>query len=109
RDDRGVGGGGPGCEALELLHEARFREARWWLGEVLVRSDLTDLNPVAPGKRRDGWQIVHGLPFLGLATLEIESVITVEDQHRAGGAQQVPAEIEVHDGDIVHRRVHLRS
>ena len=44
-----------------------------------------------------------------LPSLGVEHVIPIEDQHRAGGPEQVLAQIEVHDGHVVDRRRHLRG
>ena len=56
-----------------------------------------------------GGQIVHRLPLLLLAPFHIEHVVPVEHEHRAGGPEEVLAEVEVHDGHVVDRRRHLRG
>ena len=61
------------------------------------------------GERRDRREVVHRLPLLLLAPLRVEHVVPVEDEHRAGGAEEVLAEVEVHDGHVVDRRRHLRG
>src|SRR6478609_10309153 len=67
RDDRRVGRRAADAEALELLDQARFREAGRRLGEVLRREDRLDVDLVPLRQRRDGRQVVHSLPFAGLA------------------------------------------
>ena len=109
RDDGAVGGRPADAEPLELLHQARLGEARRRLGEVLRRRDLPDLHLVALRERRDRREVVHRLPLLLLAALRVEHVVAVEHEHRAGGAEEVLAEVEVHGRHVVDGRRHLRG
>ncbi len=75
---------------------------------MLARHDLADLDLIAAIERRDGGEVVHRLPLLRLVPLHIERVIPVEDHDRPGRPEQVAAQIEVHDRNVVDRRRHLR-
>ena len=109
RDDGAVGRRPADAEPLELLHQAGLGEPGRRLGEVLGRRDLPDLDRIALGERRDRREVVHRLPLLLLAPFHIEHMVPVEDEHRAGGPELVPPEVEVHDRHVVDRRRHLRG
>ena len=107
RDDRCISRWTADSEALELLHQARFGEARRRLGEVLRRSDGPDRDVLALLDDGQSLLLLERFPFLGLARFLVQALIAVELDDAAGGAEQEAAEIEVNRGGVEDRGRHL--
>ncbi len=76
---------------------------------MLSRRDAVHGDTVPLGQRRDGRQVLQRLAFLRLVRLVVQHMVAVEQHARAGGAEHVAAEVEVHLGRLEHRRRHLRG
>jgi hypothetical protein len=84
-DDLGVRGGPADPEPLELLDQARLREARRRLREVLRRDDLVHVAAVPLRQLRQRIQIVERPVVPVLPGLLVEAGKPVEDHDGAGG------------------------
>ena len=97
-DDRRVGGRPPDATLLQLLDQRRLRVTRRRLAEVLLRLDAVVLEILAGSKLGElRLAAVVALPYL---------VEAVEREHRAIGAKDIFAALDLDLRLVVHRRRH---
>ena len=112
RDDRRVGGRPADAQALELLDQRGFGEARRWCREVLGWRDRLDRHRLVEFEERQRLFIFERLAVPLFARFAIEGEEAVELDDGTGGAEQVRValrrNVEIHRGGIEHGRRHLR-
>src|SRR6185312_11835613 len=96
------------AQTLELLDQTRLAEARWRLGEVLVRCDLPNGYVLVDLENRQRLFILEGAAFAFLVRFAVQGEKSIELDNASGGAEQAAAEVEIDRRRVEDGRCHLR-
>src|SRR6185312_14216755 len=107
-NDRGVRRRPADAQTLELLHQTRFAEARWRLGEVLMRRDFPNRYVLVDLEHRQRLFVLQRAAFTFLVRFAVQGEESVELDHAAGRAEQASTEVENDRRGVEDGGCHLR-